>query len=256
MGIGRRQDFGVRFALDVGSEIGQRAAKIVLGDARCEQVVLLNPGWRPDDARVTLSEELTGCDVVISDGTTSLYSLIRKVSAAGVPLVVWDETPDSDFPPSVVPIVIGANVGRTLSEALLTHPSSQPQDTDTVKVAWTEPGKPLGRGMLFWRGTAIAFPEPIGMAWAWKRSLGRFVAFRQDEWAGATTMVEGPSGQRIVGVADHGAHLEALTLVAVAFAAADGAFEPGIQHATNAAAQVLAEARTLELDVAVWRSRS
>jgi hypothetical protein len=94
------------------------------------------------------------------------------------------------------------------------------------------------------------------MAWSSEREPGRFVAYREDEWAGATTIVEGPSGRRVVGVADLGTHLEALTLVAVSIAAARGSFETGIQRAGHASAVILEEARGLELDVAVWRSTS
>lgn len=239
----------MRFALDIDSEVGQRAARIVLGDPRCDKLVLLNKGWLPDDDRVTQSRDIAGIDVLISDGTTPLTNLIGRVSVAGVPLVVWKETAKSDFGPATVPIIVGANVGFTLAEALLTHPSSQPNESDSVQVAWTEPGKPLTRG------TPIAFPEPVGMVWTSERRPRRFVAYRDDEWAGATTMVDGPSGQRIVGVSDHGAHLEALTLTAVAFAAIDGSFSSGIQPATNASASVLAEAMNLELDIAVWHSQ-
>jgi hypothetical protein len=100
----------------------------------------------------------------------------------------------------------------------------------------------------------MAFPEPVGMAWTDERSPGRFVAFRDDEWAGATTIVDGEEGQRIVGVADQGAHIEALTLAAVGIVAADGLFNTGIQQPRTALAEVLTEARNLELEVAVWRS--
>lgn len=238
----------MRIALDSGSEIGQRAAWILLGDARCSQLVMLNTGWKPLDTRVTQSKDVTGVSVVISDGTTPLASLIGRTSVAGVPLVVWPDVAASEFGPAAVPVVVGANVGTTLVDALLTHPASMPTSNDSVRVAWTEPGN-AHRG-----GTPMAFPEPVGMAWTDERSPGRFVAYRDDEWAGATTIVEGEQGQRVVGVADHGAHIEALTLAAVGFVAADGSFEPGIQRPTAALPQILAEARNLELEVAVWRS--
>jgi hypothetical protein len=94
------------------------------------------------------------------------------------------------------------------------------------------------------------------MAWSQERGEGRFVAFRDDEWGGATTVVDGESGRRVVGVADLGAHLEALTLAAVAFTAAAGSFNSGIQSTATASEAILAEARNLELDIAVWRSAS
>ncbi|MEN8040751.1 MAG: hypothetical protein ABFR95_04540 [Actinomycetota bacterium] len=186
--------------------------------------------------------------MAISDGTTPLPDLIGRCSVSGVPLVVWPDGAPSDLGPASVPVVVGANLGSTLADALLTHPASMPTDADTVRVAWTEPGTP------YKKGTAIAFPEPVGMAWARKRSNNRYVAHRDDEWAAAMTMVEGPDGHRTVGVSDHGPHLEALILAAVGLVAAEGAFEPGIQSAASAMPLVLAEARNLELDVAVWRS--
>jgi hypothetical protein len=238
----------VKFALDSGTEIGRRTAWILLGDPRCTSLVMLNPGWRPNDPRVTHSKDVTDASVVISDGTTPLASLVGRASVAGIPLVFWSDVAESELGPAAVPVLVGANVGTTLVDALLTHPASKPSDEDSVKVAWTEPG------VAHRDGTPMAFPDPVGMVWTEERSPGRFVAFRDDEWAGATTIVEGQAGQRVVGVADLGAHLEALTLTSVAFVAAGGSFNPGIQKPVEALTEILTEARDLELEVAVWRS--
>ena len=235
-------------ALDSGSEIGQRTAWVLLGDARCTQLVMLNPGWKPSDSRAIQTKDVSDADVLISDGTTPTASLIGRASVAGTPLVIWPDATESEYGPASVPVIVGANVGSALVDALLTHPASMPTPEETATVAWTEPGRPH-RG-----GVPIAFPEPVGAAWTEERSSGRFVAYRDDEWAGATTVVEGPGGRRVVGVADNGAHLEALTLAAVGFVAAAGYFEAGIQPPLFALSEILAEARNLELDVAVWRS--
>ncbi len=242
-------------ALDAGSDIGKRAARIFLGDPRLRTLVMINPSWVPKDTRVIQKREFDNVDVVVSDGTTPLNSLIGRASVCGSPLVVWSDIDVSHFGAATVPVVVGANVGSTLVDALTTHPSSLPTDDDTVKVAWTEPGTPLKQG------TAIAFPDPVGMAWsravdATEQRRGRFVAFRDDEWAGAMTLVDGPAGQRTVGVADLGSHLEAVTLAAVAFVAASGAFDPGIQSTAISGEAILNEAMGLEMDVAVWRSHS
>ena len=238
----------MRVALDSGSEVGQRAARILLSDDRRTELVMLNPGWRPSDARAIHARDVTDVDVVISDGTAPLASLIGRASVAGTPLVVWPDIPESGFGPATVPVVGGANVGSTLSNALVSHPASMPTSDESVRIAWTEPGRPHRTG------TPIAFPEPIAMAWTNERSPGRFVAYRDDEWAGATTIVEGPGGRRVVGVADLGVHLEAITLVAVGLVAAGGHFESGIQTTERGLPAILAEVRNLELDVAVWRS--
>jgi hypothetical protein len=187
-------------------------------------------------------------DVLISDGTTPMASLIGRASVAGVPLVLWPDAAESEFGPASVAVIVGANVGSALVDALLTHPASMPTEDEAVRVAWTEPGRPHRDG------APIAFPEPVGATWAEERSSNRFVAYRDDEWAAATTIVEGQDGRRVVGVADHGAHLEALTLAAVGMVAAAGYFEAGIQGPQLALSEILAEARDLELDVAVWRS--
>ncbi len=238
----------MKVALDSGSELGQRVARVLLGDPRCVALVMLNPGWKPVDSRVTHTKDVTGVDVVVSDGTTPLASLVGRASVAGAPLVVWPDAADSELGPASVPVVVGANVGSTLADCLLTHPASLPTAEESVTVAWTEPGKPHRQG------TPVAFPDPIGMAWTEERSTSRFVAYRDDEWAGATTIVEGPEGRRVVGVADVGAHLEALTLVAVGFVAAGGSFDSGIQRTAPAHTAILAELRNLELDIAIWRS--
>lgn len=209
---------------------------------------MLNRNWLPDDHRAFHDRDITNVDVVVSDGTTPLTSLIGRASVAGVPVVVWKDAPASELGPAAVPVIVGANVGSALVDALLTHPASMPDPDESVVVGWTEPGKPQSQGR------AIPFPEPIGMAWSEQRAEGRYVAYRDDEWAGATTIVDGPHGQRIVGVADLGAHLEAMTLVAVAMAAVSESFEPGVQSPTAANSEVLEAARNLELDIAVWRS--
>lgn len=240
----------MKIALDTGTDVGQRTARIFLGDPRCDRLLIFNSGWVPRDRRVIQTRDFSGVDVVVSDGSTALASLIGRSSVAGAPLVLWSDVPRAELGIAAIPVIVGANVGSTLADALLTHPSSQPVPGDTVQVAWTEPGSPHRKG------TPIAFPDPVGMAWSQERGEGRFVAFRDDEWGGATTVVDGESGRRVVGVADLGAHLEALTLAAVAFTAAAGSFNSGIQSTATASEAILAEARNLELDIAVWRSAS
>jgi len=182
---------------------------------------MLNPGWKPSDSRVIQTKDVTDVDVLISDGTTPMASLVGRASVAGVPLVIWPDAAESEFGPASVPVIVGANVGSALVDALLTHPASMPTADETARVAWTEPGRPHRDGV------PIAFPEPVGAAWTEERSKDRFVAYRDDEWAGATTVVDGVDGRRVVGVADHGAHLEALTLAAVGIVAAGGFYEAG-----------------------------
>ena len=158
------------FALDSGSEIGQRAAWILLGDPRCTQLVMLNPGWKASNSRVIQTKDVTDADVLISDGTTPMASLIGRASVAGIPLVLWPDASEDEFGPATVPVITGANLGTTLADALLTHPAAMPENDESVKVAWTEPGTPHAGG------EPIAFPEPVGAAWSEERSHGRFVS--------------------------------------------------------------------------------
>jgi len=74
-------------------------------------------------------------------------------------------------------------------------------------------------------GARIAIAQGNG------RSAGQLVARTDGEWGGAVISVTGGVGDRVVGVADHAAHLEALTLAATALIAAEGAYGPGIQGA-------------------------
>ncbi|MCL1597564.1 MAG: hypothetical protein M3094_00140, partial [Actinomycetia bacterium] len=167
---------------------------------------------------------------------------------AGVPLVLWSDEPALHRGAAVAPVAVGSNVGSTLAPALIHHPTAAVEEADDVTIAWTEPGPPRRKGK------AIVFPDPVGVCWARKRSRGRFVAYREDEWAGAVVSLSGRGGDRIVGVADLASHLEAITLAAVALTAFDGAYETRIQDAAHHADLVLARAMSLELDIAVWRS--
>lgn len=192
--------------------------------------------------------DLASFDVLISDGTSDFHSLMGRASVAGVPLVLWNDLDASLQGRAQAPVIYGANVASSLTAALLTHPVAALSQDDSVRLAWTEPGTPLRRG------EPIPFPDPVGNSWAKQRSNGGWVAFRDDEWGGAVVDVDGASGRRIVGVADHSAYIEAITLAAVGLLAAEGMHEARIQDAATHAGQLLDKVTELELEVAVWRS--
>jgi hypothetical protein len=240
----------VKAVLDAASEIGQRAGHILLGEAGADFVGLWNTPEASAKARSGPVDDVAGFDVVVSDRSTNIEDLVARCAVAHVPLVLWTDAPNLHEGPAAAPVAKGANVGLGLSEALTHHPSAASVAADSVVVGWTEPGKPKGSG------TAVPFPEPVGMSWGRERSSNRFVAFRDDDWGGATVTLEGPSGKRIVGVADLSSHLEALVLAGAALAAAEGAYEDRIQMASVAGEQLMNKLLHLELDVAVWRSTS
>lgn len=237
----------VRVAVDTSTKVGNRMVRVLLSESGVSYVGVL-AGGVPNQSRSGPVEDLASFDVVVSDGTSDLDSLVGRTSVAGIPLVLWTDLDPALTGSAHTPVIFGANVATALTAALLTHPVVSTTASDSVRVGWTEPGKPKRRG------EALHFPEPIGSSWAKRRSGAGFVAFRDDEWAGAVVDVQGETGRRIVGVADHGAYIEAITLAAVALLAAEGAYGPRFQDASTHADQLLNKVTELELEVAAWRS--
>lgn len=238
----------MRIALDSAVEVGARAGRILLAEDSLSYLGLMRPSQRHSEPRTGPVGDLSTYDVIVSDGATPASSLIASAAVHGVPLVLWSDEPTLHRGSAVAPVAVGANLGSTLAPALIHHPAMAIEKDDAVTIAWTEPG-PERR-----KGKAIVFPDPLGVCWARKRSRGRFVSYRDDEWAGAVVSVSGRSGDRIVGVADHASHLEAITLAAVALTALDGAYDARIQNAADRGEGILSRAMSLELDIAVWRS--
>ena len=238
----------MRIALDGTDEIAARTARILFAEQSVTHIGFMQPGMQRLGKRAADAEGLDTYDVIVSTGESLATDLIAQASVRGVPLVLWRDEPYLSRGPAVIPVVASANVGSTLAPSLVHHPSASVTASDTVTIAWTEPGKPFGRG------EPITFPEPVGSVWARERKRGHFVARTSGDWSGAVVTVRGPIGERIVGVSDHGAHLEALTLAAVALLTAAGIFRPAISDAAEHGSEVLEMAMNLELDVAVWRS--
>lgn len=240
----------MRILLDAETEIGQRAGHIVLAEAAVEYLGV----WRSSDLRRSKrtgpTTTIDGFDLAISDRRQGHTDLIARCSVAGIPLVLWSDAEEVAPGSATIPVVIGANVGSALSEVLVHHPSADHASGDEVVRAWTEPGKPLKRGQ------AVAFPEPVGMSWAKERSPGHFVAFRDDDWGAASCTLTGDAGERIIGVADHAVHLEALVLAATALSAVDGAYPKGVVSASSAGERLMNSFDLVELDFAVWRSHT
>lgn len=238
----------MRIALDASTEVGARAGRVFLAEDSVDYLGTIQPSSQSSSRRTGPAGDLASYDVIVSDGTTSATDLVARASVLEVPLVLWLDEPTLHRGSSTVAVVAGANMGSALTQSLLHHPSAEIVADDVVTIAWTEPGSPLRKG------TAIAFPDPVGVVWTHERSEQQFVARTEGEWGGAVISVTGIAGDRIVGIADHAAHLEALTLAATALIAADGAYETGIQDAAVQSNRLMAKALELELEVAVWRA--
>ncbi len=236
----------MRVAVDTRTEVGNRMVRTLLAEGDVAFVGILNEAV-PSRKRSGSIDDVSGFDVLVTDGEADTTDLLAQASVAGCPLVVWPELARIDSS-ATVPVVHDANVSGALTAALATHPATEVSVDDTLTVAWTEPGKPLKRGH------PLPFPDPIGVLWGKKRDDGRYVAFRDDEWAGAVIDIDGASGRRIVGVADHGPYLEALILAGVTIAAARGHYATGTHPASSQAEHLLPIFDELETEIAVWRS--
>lgn len=238
----------MRVLVEATGEVGQRAANILLAEEDVEFIGVWNSPATRRTARTGAASDVDGFDIAVSDAEGPRPHLVAHCSVAGIPIVLWAD--DAGVPPgaSVAPIVTGANVGSALTAALLTHPSARPGTDEQVQEAWTEPGKP------YRRGERLVFPDPVGVSVGRRRERGRYVARRTDEWAGAVVRVGPDEAPRVVGVADHAAHLEALVLAATVLITAEGAYEPGVHEAASRGEQLLNGLRRVELDVASWRS--
>lgn len=238
----------MRVLLESTSEVGKRTAYVLLAERDVEFVGLWNAPGFGRTSRSGSASDVDGFDIAVTDRSPANRDLIARCSVAGIPIVLWAD--DADIAPgsAAIPIVTGANVGSALIAALLVHPTASPGPGEPVTVAWTEPGKPHRRG------EDIVFPDPVGAMRAKRRAPGRLVATRDDEWAGAVVRVGSDDEIRVVGVADHAGHLEALVLAATTLVAATGAYAPGTRSAAEAGEQLLNMLRRVELDVATWRS--
>lgn len=240
----------MRVLLHAATEVGRRLEKVLLAESDIDYIGLWKAPNRRTAKRTGPVTDVDDFDVAVTDAPGPIGDLAARCAVGGIPLVVWVDDPGVPPGSALIPIVAGANVGAALPAALLTHPAARPEPGEDVVVAWTEPGTTPRRGEL------VAFPEPVGVVRATERGPGAFAAPRSDQWGGAVVRVGPEEEPRVVGVADHAAHLEALVLAATVLVAADGVYEPGLRQAADAGEQLLNALRRVELDIAAWRSHS
>lgn len=248
----------MRIALDPHGEVGTRTGRILLAEHDLEVLGLLGRLPQDDDPRLERADDLAGYDVLVSDDTEDPQAAVRMALNAGIGCVLYadgegiDEEYGQQFTDLGTTLLLGANVAAGIAPALASHETARGGEILGVTIGWTEPGSPLRRG------EPLPFPDPVGARWAHERSnesaYKAFVAPVGGQWAGAiarvTAATDGGVLTRVVGVADHAAHLEALALASGAISF--HAFTPGPHRPAFAAESYLAAALRAGLDVATY----
>ncbi|MGI9641890.1 MAG: hypothetical protein ACR2N9_03820 [Acidimicrobiia bacterium] len=238
----------MRILNDATHEVGHRAARVFLSHADVAFVGIWEDPAAGTAARSGPVTDAAGFDIIVTDRTEAFDDLVARAAVEHIPIVIWGDAETLAEGRSTAPVIRGANVGSALTQALEHHPAADVSSSDTVLRAWTEPGAPLHNGH------PIAFPEPVGMSWAQRRGSEEFVSFRDDQWGGAVLRVTGPESDRVIGAADHAAHLEALVLASAAFATISSPPENRVGSAASLGEQLMNSLTKVELDLAVWRS--
>ena len=235
-----------------------RAGRVLLGDRDLVALGLIGREPSGTDDRVEQVENLADYDVVMTDAPDP-GELVETALEAGVNCVVWADGHDiaeeygERFAEDGLVLLTGANVASGLAPSLAAHETAVGGTVMEVVIAWTEPGTPLRRG------EPIPFPDPVGPRWAAERptesGYKAYAAPVSGEWAGAlarvTSAESGGVVIRIVGVADHAAHLEALSLAAAVLAI--DLYSPGAHLPAFAAEVYLAKALEAGLGVASYQ---
>jgi len=247
----------VRIALHADGPVGRRAGRILLAER--DLVALGRYGDTEGaiaDRRTTAIRELAGYLVLATDAPDGL-SFARIAVADGLHAVL---SADVVIPEGLsaaarlagVTVLAGADLGPGIADTLAAHEAARTTRTVHVRVAWTEQGTPLRRGI------AVPFPDPVGPRWgrvvSQEGAIERVVVPLQGPWAGALATVSGRMGgrrrERTVGVADDHDHLRAIALAAGTLAVAEGSYPPGPCRPADAAADYLSAALRVGMDVA------
>ncbi|NND04466.1 MAG: hypothetical protein HKN91_16950 [Acidimicrobiia bacterium] len=240
-----------------GTEVALRAARILLAERDLTSLGLIGGEPKTKDERVHQATDLTEYNVVMTDAPDPA-ELVETSLDAGISCVVWTDGKDLEdeygkrFAASGATLLTGSNLASGLAPSLAAHETARGGEVMEVSIAWTEPGSPLRRG------DAIPFPDPVGARWADERETdGTYKAFAapvSGDWAGALARVTSAGSEgvvtRVVGVADHAAHLEALALAAGVLAIE--LYSPGAHRPADAAEIYLAKALDAGLGVASY----
>jgi hypothetical protein len=241
----------MRIAVHATGTIATRAFRMLLAEADVEMVGIVDRSPSTNDIRVRRAGDLSGYDVVVSDGEEPA-EMARRAEAAGISCVLWRDDPVPWG--STRTLVRGANLGSGIAPALASHEAAVVGDAPRLTIAWTEPGRPLRQGV------AAPFPDPVGSLWSEERTNGgrirMLAAPVQGDWAGALVIVGDPERpDRIVGVADDARHLEAIALAAATAAVGRGRYPEGAVTVDAAAEDFLLLAISMGLEVAGFTAR-
>ena len=237
-----------------------RAARILLGERSLTALGLIGADPSGHNPKVEAVGDLSDYDVVVTDAPDP-EELLEAALEAGIDCVVWADGDGIEaafggrFAEAGKTLLTGANVASGLAPSLAAHETAIGGEVMEVSIAWTEPGSPLRRG------EPIPFPDPVGPRWAVERPTdGTYKAYAAPmggDWAAALARVTSAEADgvvmRIVGVADHAAHLEALSLAAGVLAI--DLYSPGVHHPADAAEIYLAKALDAGLGVASYTMR-
>jgi len=233
----------MRVAVLATTEIANRAGRILLAERSLDRLGLLDGDPVTKSPKVERAFDLASYDIAFTDGDDEEF--FADADRAGIACVASQDLEISWS--ADAPLLTGANLANGLAPALAAHEAAIAEGP--VTIAWTVEGRPLRRG------ESVAFPDPVGSRWGERlessAEVTRIAVPVQGEWAGAMVIV-GASGhpQRSVGIADLGAHLEAIALAAGVTAVAAGAYPDGASVPEDRAEDYLLAALELGLEVA------
>lgn len=249
----------MRIAIEATQEVGRRAARILLNESSLAMLGLINQEHELAGPRIERVTDLSSYDVLVTDSEKPIDAFERAIDA-DIDSVTWrgaeafSSAISDELEVAGRSLVINANLGRGIGPALAGHEIARGGEVLDVDVAWTEPGRPLRRG------TPVPFPAPVGSRWGRtevdQRGQSVTVVPVRGEWAAAMARVTTAGGDgvstSVVGVSDHAAHLEAISLAAAAAAAASGAYPMGRQGAADIGDAYLHRAIGMGLDIAFF----
>lgn len=237
----------MRIAIAPTSDIGRRALLVLLNEPHLTEIGIIGADV-PGDGRAHGVEDAAGFDVLVVEAP--------QPPPAGVSLVSW--APGAVDHDPLQTVLTDASLSGGIVPSLATHELAKLDEPLEQVLAWTQPGREKRRG------EPIPFPDPVGSRWGvevdedetFDIPTRRLVAPVDGDWAGAsvriTSVVPDGVSQRIVGIADEAAHLEAIALAAGAVTAAAGVYPAGPQHPAAAAEEYLSKCLEMGLAVAAY----
>ena len=218
-----------RIALHVDGDLGRRVMRVLLAEPDVE--VGLFHGDPVLDRTVSVTTVAGWDALAVGAISEASRSVVGEASSLGIPVVVGDELP-TGYPAKGSTFVGGVLTGSGLAAALamsMIEPGVRPVES---RLAWTVPGHPLGAGI------PVTFPDPVGPLWAGRvespfpwPSATCLAAPDDTPWRGVEVRLKVRDDQgdheRIRGIADDGAFLDAICMAAAALAAARGAYPDG-----------------------------